>query len=639
MKSFSSFLTVLSFLFLLSLSTLTKAQPPAETTDVANAEESSAKNSSEEFSSEQVKSRIAEDLNFLASDEREGRGPYTLGQQAAAEYIADQFAAAGLKTNLIRNEPYQIFSTRKFYDLGEKNELTFTIAGKAIDGMSVSDYRPLSPSTSGKFDLPLAMVGYGISSEKDEYDDYANFDANGKAVVILRHEPDQSGKTGKFAGPGNSTSAYLSTKIQNAVDHGAQAVLIVSDEVAVERAKGEDNLLDFQIRMPKEFEPQLPVFHVKRTLIDQLLKEAGKPSLAEWEATVDVNLKSSSFDFPGIRAKGEVEIAASERVEKNVLGVLPGKGNLASEVVVVGAHYDHIGRGGAGSLAPWTRDIHNGADDNASGTTALLETARQCAAWDIANRRTILFIAFAAEEQGLLGSEYYVRHPLFALEKTVAMLNFDMVGRLRNENLTVYGYNTAEQFEAWLDQAAPKFGIEIDKVKGGRGPSDHASFYGRGIPVMHDFTGFHSQYHRPSDDIEHINVAGIGRVVGMNMLLLQHLATEPITPVPNAEESLLEKIFGGGPDGPNSPQKRRTLGVALGDYDEIGMPITGIVVGSIAENSGIKQGDTLVSWADKPMKTIRDLRQAIEAVEPGKKIPLKLLRGEEELTIEVEFPK
>ncbi len=633
MKSFSSFQTIRALFIFLVFSAfpyVLVADEPSETTATVATDAAVSK---------RIESRIAEDLNFLASDEREGRGPYTMGQQAAAEYIAEQFADAGLKTKLIEQGPFQVFTKRKFYDLGERNQLSFSVNGNQVDDIAPNDYRPLSPSTSGTFDLPLAMAGYGITSEKDDYDDYVNFDAHGKAVVVLRHEPDQAGKTGKFAGPGNSAFAYLSTKIQNAVDHGAAAVLIVTDEVAVNKKQGKDDLLEFQIRMPKDFKPKVPVFHVKRSVIDALLKQAGKVSLAEWEAAVDQTWKPNSFDVGDVRVQGEVEITTSERLQKNVLGVLPGKGDLASEVVVVGAHYDHLGRGGSGSLAPWTRDIHNGADDNASGTVALLETARQCAAWDLTNRRTILFIAFSAEEQGLIGSEYYVRHPLYDLKKTVAMLNYDMVGRLRKERLTVYGHNTAKEFEAWIDEAAPEQGLEINKIGGGYGPSDHASFYGRGVPVMHDFTGFHSQYHRPSDDIEYINVPGIRQIVGMNMAILKHMATETITPVVESEESLLDLYFGGGSDDGDALKNRRTLGVALGDYNDTGMPIKGIGKGSVAQKSGIRQGDVLISWGDQPIKTIQALRQAIQAAEPGQKIPVRILRGELELEVEVEFTK
>ncbi|PQO42162.1 M28 family peptidase [Blastopirellula marina] len=632
MQFFSS-RSVRAFLLALSLISFPRAVSAQQQSDAAPTTVAAFA-----FSDDQIESRISHDLNFLASDEREGRGPYTKGLQAAAEYIAEQFRDAGLKTKLIEEGPFQVFAKRTYYDLGKLNKLAFTVEREDARLLSADDYHTLSPSISGKFDLPVAFAGYGISSEKDEYDDYADFDANGKMVIVLRHEPDQAGKTGKFAGAGNSKFAYLSTKIENAVEQGAAGVLIVSDELAIKKKQGQDELLEFQIRMPKGYQPKVPVFHVKRAAIDALLKRAGKVSLAEWENLVDTQWKPDSFDLDGVTASGEVEITSSERTQQNVLGVLPGKGELASEVVVVGAHYDHLGRGGSGSLAPWTRDIHNGADDNASGTIALLETARQCAAWDAPNRRTILFIAFGAEEQGLVGSEYYVRHPLYDLKKTVAMLNYDMVGRLRKERLTVYGHNTAKEFDAWLAEAAPLQGIEINKIGGGYGPSDHASFYGRGIPVMHDFTGFHSEYHRPSDDIEHINVPGIRKIVGMNMSILKHMATEPITPIVEEGGSLLDLYFGGGAE-EDSPVQGRALGVAIGDFDDTGLPIKGVGKGSVAEKAGLRTGDVLVSWAGNRVKNIKELRAMINGAEVDQKVPVRIMRGTLELEIEVEFTK
>ncbi|MBA2117897.1 M28 family peptidase [Bremerella alba] len=598
------------------------------------------------FSDAQIDSRISEDLNFLASDEQEGRGPYSQGLQASAEYIAEQFSSAGLNTKLIQGEPFQVFASRERVDLGEGNRLAFERADGRSQTVIGDDYRPLSPSISGAFDLPLAFAGYGISSPRDAYDDYAQLDATGKAVIVLRHEPDQAGRTQKFAGSGNSKFAYLSTKVVNAIEHGASAVILVTDEAAIQKEKsGGDKLLSFQIRMPKDFQPKIPVIHMKRSVVDALLKEAGKPSLSEWETSVDENLKPNSFGLGEVRVAGEVEIESSERTQQNVLGVLPGKGELASEVVVVGAHYDHLGYGGSGSLAPWTREIHNGADDNASGTVALLETARQCAAWEGADLRTILFIAFGAEEQGLIGSEYYVRHPLFALENTVAMLNYDMVGRLRKDLLTVYGHNTAEEFEAWIDQAAAKHAINIKKVPGGYGPSDHASFYGRGIPVMHDFTGFHSQYHRPSDDIEHINVPGIRKIVGMNVEILQHLVKDQIVPIKNAEGSVLDLYFGGIGSGGQQPAKenkeggKRALGVQVGDPQPGGIPIIKVTQGSVAEKAGLRSGDILAGWGATNITSIDELKTAVRGTTLDKKIPVRILRGMIELELEVEFPK
>ena len=198
---------------------------------------------------------------------------------------------------------------------------------------------------------------------------------------------------------------------------------------------------------------------------------------------------------------------------KNVVGVLAGEGPLADETIVVGAHYDHVGFGGPGSLAPWTHEVHNGADDNASGTAALIEVAERLATSEKGPRRRVVFIAFTAEERGLIGSAYYCRNPRFALEKTVAMINMDMVGRLVDDKLIVYGTGTAAEFDHLMDTTAARLKFEITKHEGGFGPSDHASFYAQKIPVLHLFTGNHNDYHRPSDDVEKLNVPGMRRVV------------------------------------------------------------------------------------------------------------------------------
>ncbi|MBI1246460.1 M28 family peptidase [bacterium] len=596
------------------------------------------------LTSDAIEKRISTDLNFLASDEQEGRGPYSKGLQASSEYIADQFSQAGLKTKLIEGGPYQVFSQRGNIELGDNNHLEVVSAGKSLE-IPLGQFKTLSASLSGKFDLPVVFAGYGITSVRDRYDDFEGIDVSGKAVILVRHEPDQSGRTQLFAGKGNSKFAYLSSKITNAIEHGAGVILFVSDEVAVNKNEKEvDPLLSFQIRMPKNFEPKIPVLHLKRAVVDDLLSQADKPSLSEWEKEVDETLKPNSFDLPGVIAKGEVEIEKSVRTQQNVLGVLPGRGELASEVIVVGAHYDHLGYGGSGSLAPWTREIHNGADDNASGTVAMLETVRECVGWNDGDRRTILFMAFAAEEQGLIGSEFYVRHPLFANENTAAMLNYDMVGRLRKDQLTLYGFNTAEQFEAWVDEAAQKHGLTIKKIPGGYGPSDHASFYGRGIPVMHNFTGFHAQYHRPSDDIERINVPGIRQIVAMNVDILKQLATQKITPVKNAEGSLLDLYLGGLSQGNDSDedeaeQDKRALGVQVDDPTPDGIPIKKVTPGSAAEKAGIRDGDILVEWGDQKLESVGQLRKVVLGTELGKKVPVRIMRGMLLLEVEVEFPK
>lgn len=598
----------------------------------------------EAASNARAETRLQDDLEYLASDQRGGRGPFSAGLAEAAHYIAQEFEEAGLNTELIEGKPFQVFSVRGDLEPGKKNYLSWRANNEPATKLPSDAFQTLSPSTSQTFDLPLVFAGYGITSSRDGYDDYAEIDVQGKAVVVLRHEPDSKGRTGKFAGSDNSKHAYLSTKIANAIEHGASAVIFVTDELALaDKRMQEDELLEFKIRMPDDFQPKVPVLHMKRSVLDTMLQRSQDLSVLQWEKTVDQTFQPNSFALENIRVSGETSIEKTKKSQQNVLAVLPGSGELASEVIVVGAHYDHLGLGGSGSLAPWTREIHNGADDNASGTAALLELARQSAAFNQANRRTILFIAFAAEEQGLIGSEFYVRHPLFDLENTVAMLNFDMVGRLRKDRLTAYGFDTAKQFEAWLEEAATEHGIQLNKVAGGYGPSDHASFYGRGIPVLHYFTGFHSDYHRPSDDVERINVQGLRQIVAMNVELLKQVTTQQIDPVRGSEGSLLDLYFGGmgaggktDPDEPGRPT-RRTLGVAIVRGNTAEVTVGRVVPDSVAQKSGILPGDVIETWNGEAIQGQAEFTAAIQAAKPKQKVPVRIQRGTLKLELEVEF--
>jgi len=591
-------------------------------------------------SEDEIEDRIRADIEYLASDQLAGRGPFSQGLQDASEYIAKQFQASGLKTDLIQGEPFQVFSSRSIYQAGEENRLSILDDGQSSD-LTLEQFQALSPSSSSSFDLPMYFVGYGISSEEDNYDDYHNHDVAGHAVIVLRHEPDQAGRSGKFSKEKNSSHAYLSEKILNAINHQAAAVVLVSDSVAVE--KSGDQLLDFRVKMPRGFQPSVPVVHVKRSVIDAVFQQQTGMSLVDWERNVDRTLQPQSMMLEKVRLKGKTDISMAKRTQHNVLAVVPGAGNLADEVIVVGAHYDHLGMGGGGSLAPWTRDVHNGADDNASGTAAIMETARRWATDAPGNRRTVLFVAFAAEEQGLIGSEYYVRHPLFDLEKTKAMINFDMVGRLRGDRLTVYGVDTAKQFQKWVDTSAQTAEIKTAKVAGGYGPSDHASFYGRSIPVLHYFTGFHSDYHRPSDDSEKINIKGIRKIVEFNLGILKHAATSPIDFNQQAGGSgMADLIFGtspssstGRPSESSQPQ-RRSLGIRTSQQAG-NLVVSQVVPGSVAAQFGLMRGDQLVSWNGERIDSLDQLRKKVSAAIVGQPVQLRILRANIELELEIKF--
>jgi Zn-dependent M28 family amino/carboxypeptidase len=315
---------------------------------------------------------------------------------------------------------------------------------------------------------------------------------------------------------------------------------------------------------------------------------------------------------------------------KNVLAVLEGEGPLANETVVIGAHYDHVGRGGPGSgslaVAPWTTDIHNGADDNASGTVSLLEVARRFAGRNEKPRRRLVFIAFTAEERGLLGSARYVREPRFPLESTVAMVNMDMVGRLKDDKLIVYGTGTAAEFDPLINDLNKKYEFKITKHPEGFGPSDHSSFYAKQIPVFHFFTGTHQDYHRPSDDFEKINYAGMSRIADMVTEVVDTIAKGDKRPEYKEVRSAQPKRDGDRPYFGSIP-----------DFGQEGMgyALMGVVKGSPADTAGLKAGDIIVKLGESRIGSLEDFDSALRKFKAGDKVPVTVKRGDQMVTVMV----
>ena len=320
---------------------------------------------------------------------------------------------------------------------------------------------------------------------------------------------------------------------------------------------------------------------------------------------------------------------------------MPGKGPHAEETIVVGAHYDHLGMCGGGSLAPWTVAVHNGADDNASGTTGLMEIARQLAGRLKGDHRRIIFIAFSAEEQGLIGSEYYVKQPLVPIDKTVAMFNLDMVGRLRGDKLTVYGTGTAKEFPELVKDASESQSLKVSMVPSGYGPSDHASFYGKGVPVFHFFTGFHSDYHRPSDDSEKINVRGIRRIAQMATEMLMEVATNDTKPTAVSSGSLLDFYLPAMPSrsnarkrNPNDPELGVSVSLLSGSG---GLRIDKITKGSTADRGQSKPGDVVLEVNGEKIDTVLQLRAQNKKIKLGDTLPFIIRRGSIDLVFDIKF--
>jgi len=386
-----------------------------------------------------------------------------------------------------------------------------------------------------------------------------------------------------------------------------------------------------KISQPNENEsinrPPVPVLFVSRQFADHVLPRP----LTGIESEIDGDFKPRSLELAGTTVSLGVELTPSSASSPNVIGVLPGRGNLSEETLIIGAHYDHVGMGGYGSLAPGTVAIHNGADDNASGTSSMLRVAgRMTQAFSASNapdnHRRIVFIAFTGEERGLLGSKHYVQQPRFPLSTTVAMINMDMVGRLNDNELTVYGTGSAPTFDVLIEQTNEQAKFDLVKVPGGYGPSDHASFYEAGIPVLFFFTGLHSDYHRPSDDFDKLNLDGMDRITDLISQVSERLATVPERPVYLKTEK--------------GVQIRRQLTVVMGVKMSQQPPevvLSSILAGGPAEEGGLLEGDRLLKVGKQPIESIDDLMDQLRRRSPGDMLPVIVRRDDEELKFEIKL--
>ncbi len=585
--------------------------------------------------------RLKADVSYLADDARDGRGPGTAGIEAAADYIATTFKEIGLKPAAGAEGFFQQFQLPGPAKLGDNP--TLSVAGSKDRNLKAepkSDFTPLAIGSSGDLkDLPVVFVGYGITAKDDEtkldYDDYAGLDVKGKAVLLIRKTPQQANKDSKFSGRNLNRFGAFRHKITNAFSHGAAAVLIVNDAATVKGQK--DVPLGFTIA-GNEQNSKLPFVSISRAFADSLLDVAGAAKLAELEAEIDTDGKPHSKDLEGLKLSTTVEVKREQQTTKNVIGVLEGSGPLADETIVIGGHYDHLGRGGlmSGSLAFLSRDIHNGADDNASGTSMVLEMARRLARRTDPLPRRVVFMAFSGEERGLLGSQHYCDNPLYSLDKTVMMFNFDMVGRLNDEGeLTIFGTGSSPTFGALAEALGTSAGFKIKQVAGisdGIGGSDHQSFYQKNIPVLFAFTGTHKDYHRPSDDTHLINFVGMSRIADLGEILLLDLIRRPerpsfTKPVPKEGKA-------------SADPGRAAVSVYFGSipsYDDSdkGVKLTGVRDGSPAEKAGLKANDVIIKFGDKTIGTIYEYTEQLGNYKPGDVVDVVVKRGDAEVTLKV----
>ncbi|HEX8162283.1 MAG TPA: M20/M25/M40 family metallo-hydrolase [Pyrinomonadaceae bacterium] len=656
-------------------------------------------------------------VRALASDEFEGRRTGTPGARKAADYVEAEFKHLGLRAgaSVAREagaEPVarstsaylQPFPYVAGVALGKGNAMTFIPrAGKtprsahaaAIDLRLGEDWSPLAWSANARVaPAPVVYVGYGITAAELNHDDYAGVDARGKIVVAFAGTPDGDNPHGQFA-----RFEDLRFKAAASREHGAAALLVISREENFKDDRAARLTVDENLAAAGD--AGLPVALISRQVARRAVEAAALPmvtfeNLEQSANTEPANARAASAKDPASQSgaaaesgRGAAQGAAQKNAPRrsgstplrniafglstevvrrdapafNVVGVLEGGDpKLKGEAVVVGAHYDHLGRGGAGSLAAREGEIHHGADDNASGVAALVELARIFSTATPRPRRTLVFVAFGGEEEGLIGSSYYARNPVVPLAQTVAMLNMDMIGRMRDDRLIVGGVGTATEWRQLIVDAntdlnmrvnvhgvaarageipsipsangtviattdpKPRFRLTLNED--GYGPSDHSSFYAKQVPVLFFWTGTHEDYHKPSDTAEKIGYDSLARVTEFVRDALRGLDAADKRPT----YAVAKTDAAAG----RAASFRVYLGT-IPNYAEggEGLKLDGVREGSPAERAGLKAGDVIVRMAGREVKNVYDYTYALGEMKAGEQYEVELLRAGERLKLKI----
>lgn len=474
-------------------------------------------------------------VEILASDRFRGRETGKPGQWLAAKYIATEFANYGLLPPVQDASYYQNFSIQR----SDLEEAEFWIETQAryprhqITFALKTDFIPFSFTGEDNVTAPVVFAGYGISAPEYGYDDYKGIDVRDKIVLVLRHEPQEKDPKSVFNGARATKHALFEVKMENARRHGAAGILVVTDPLGGHTIlgpqgywpslqKGVPAQKRWQFASPLK-KPRLPSLWISVEAAETILRQDG-PGLKQRQREIDEHLVPQSADIKAVTVHVNVKIEKEIRETQNVVAILAGSDpDLQDEVVLIGAHYDHIGvKNGL---------IHHGADDNASGTAGMLEIAEAFSEVPIKPRRSILFVAFTAEELGLLGSEYYVENPIVPLQRTVTMINLDMISRNAANTVTVVGSNRSPELHEINLSANDEIGLEF-RYDGERyfNRSDQASFAKYQIPVIFYNTDVHPDYHRPSDVARKINPGKLARISRLAFLVAWKVANVEARP-------------------------------------------------------------------------------------------------------------
>jgi hypothetical protein len=573
-------------LFLLSLSLLFSCQPRFE----------------EEITIAEIEDHIA----YLASDQLKGRYPGTPEDQQLSDYLSSEFKKAGLQ--LYQKSGVQHFEIVTEIEAGPENRFHWGNSDLTLD----TDYSlfPFSQSGTASGEAVFAGYGFQVNEEELQWDDYASLNVEGCWVMILRGVP----------GAQEASSPYVNYsedrgKALLASDMGAAGVIFLSGS----SFDPKDELVELK---GKQHPLSIPVIQMSRTAADQLLASAGLDSLAILESRLSDELAASSFQT-GVKVDITVDLQPRKMETSNVIATLEGSHEgLKDEYVVIGAHHDHLGMGGPGSSsrAPDTIAVHHGADDNASGVAGVLEASEWLSAHTPA--RSVLFATFGAEEMGLIGSKYLADNSPVAMDDIQVMINLDMIGRLNEERqLQIGGVGTSPGFENLLESINSNYGFSLKFSNEGFGPSDHAAFYAKDVPVLFISTGAHTDYHTPEDELSEINLEGTKEVIAYVSEIAAALA--------NQHERIA--FTEAGPKVRGSSRGRRG-GITLGlmpdmTYDgNEGMPVMFVTEGRPASVGGIQKGDIIVAIEGLSVGNVYDYMARLDGLKEGMSIVVQVKR-------------
>jgi len=553
-------------------------------------------------------------IKYLSSDELEGRRAGTESANRAANYIFNQF-----KKNGIKDVIYQDFEVTTNLELGNNNH--FKINNKYFE--LNKDFIPLNFSDNNKVQGNLVFVGYGITSEEYNYDDYKNIDVKDKIVLILKNEPGEKDDKSPFLGNKPTQYSDLRYKIFNAKKHGAKAVILINN---LNYNDNEDELIQLK-NSNTSGNLGIPVIQAKNIIFSEFF------DLRSVQNNIDRNYIPNSFELD-VNVSLETDLIRKNSNTKNVIALIESKDkNLKNELILIAAHYDHLGYGGPESLDNLKEIVHNGADDNASGVSALLELSKKFSKSN--NKRSIAFVAFSAEELGLIGSSYFINNLPFKNKKIITMINMDMIGRLDNNKLHIGGYKTAKEFENIIKESNKKYNFKLSLSADGYGPSDHMSFYTKNIPVLFFFTGIHFDYHKSSDDYNKINLYGVQKITNF-----VYDITRSIDNLKNKPEVVK---FSPSKQIVNSGKSNSVYLGTIPDYSSMdsnnGVLLSGVREDSPAEKGGLKAGDVIIEFDSIKINNIYDYTYALKDKKPGNKVKLKVKRNNEIIELEVELSR